>query len=94
MDHRDHVDLLREGVFVDGQSPTGTWADLGSGEGAFTLALAELLDPQAEIYSLDSNPLFYAASNKPLRRVIHSGRCTLYGVTLRPPCSFPGWMAW
>ncbi|MEA4907140.1 MAG: class I SAM-dependent methyltransferase [Anaerolineaceae bacterium] len=42
---------------MDGQSPTGTWADLGSGEGAFTLALAELLDPQAEIYSLDRNPL-------------------------------------
>ncbi len=29
------------------------WADIGSGEGAFTLALADLLGPGAEIFSLD-----------------------------------------
>jgi len=39
MDHRDHVNLLRGGV----QTPSGLWADFGSGAGAFTLALAELL---------------------------------------------------
>jgi ubiquinone/menaquinone biosynthesis C-methylase UbiE len=30
-----------------------TWADLGSGEGAFTLALADLLGPTGSIYSVD-----------------------------------------
>jgi SAM-dependent methyltransferase len=49
MDHDDHVNLLRGGV----PGPGGTWADLGSGVGAFTLALAELLGPGAEIYSVD-----------------------------------------
>lgn len=47
MDHADHVDLIREGV-----SP-GVWADLGSGGGAFTLALADLLGPGGRIHSID-----------------------------------------
>lgn len=47
MDHADHVALLREGV------APGRWADLGSGWGAFTLALADLLGPGAHIHSVD-----------------------------------------
>ena len=31
------------------------WADLGSGWGAFTLALADLLGPDGEIYSADKD---------------------------------------
>jgi ubiquinone/menaquinone biosynthesis C-methylase UbiE len=46
MNHEDHVALLRDGV--TGQ----VWADIGSGEGAFTLALAELLGT-GTIYSID-----------------------------------------
>ncbi|MGA7669636.1 MAG: methyltransferase [Nitrolancea sp.] len=49
MNHDDHVALLRDGISQQG----GVWADFGSGSGAFTLALAELLGPGAEIYSLD-----------------------------------------
>jgi ubiquinone/menaquinone biosynthesis C-methylase UbiE len=49
MDHRDHVGLLREGVLGGGR----IWADLGSGQGAFTLALADLLGPTGSIYSVD-----------------------------------------
>jgi len=49
VDHRDHVELLRAGI----PAPGGTWADLGSGSGAFTLALAELLGPGAIIHSVD-----------------------------------------
>jgi ubiquinone/menaquinone biosynthesis C-methylase UbiE len=49
MDHRDHVRLIREGVLGGGK----IWADLGSGEGAFTLALADLLDPSGSIYTVD-----------------------------------------
>ena len=51
MVHADHVDLLRPGV----PQPGGTWADLGSGTGAFTLALAELIGPQGVIYSVDTD---------------------------------------
>jgi ubiquinone/menaquinone biosynthesis C-methylase UbiE len=49
MDHDDHVNLLRKGV----PAPGGTWADLGAGTGAFTLALAELLGPHARIHAVD-----------------------------------------
>jgi ubiquinone/menaquinone biosynthesis C-methylase UbiE len=43
------VGLLRDGVDAKG----GRWADLGAGEGAFTLALAELLGPGAHITAVD-----------------------------------------
>jgi ubiquinone/menaquinone biosynthesis C-methylase UbiE len=46
------VRLLRDGV-VHGAG--GVWADLGSGWGAFTLALADLLGPGARIYSIDKD---------------------------------------
>ncbi len=49
MDHADHVGLLRPGI----GPPGGTWADIGSGDGAFTLALADLLGPGARIVSVD-----------------------------------------
>src|ERR1700716_4646823 len=43
------IGLLREGIDTQG----GDWADLGAGEGAFTLALAELLGPGAHITAVD-----------------------------------------
>jgi SAM-dependent methyltransferase len=49
VNHADHVNLLRGGV----PGPGGVWADLGSGAGAFTLALAELIGPTGTIYSVD-----------------------------------------
>jgi ubiquinone/menaquinone biosynthesis C-methylase UbiE len=51
MQHRDHVNLLRDAIPAAG----GTWADLGSGWGAFTLALADLIGPRGVIYSVDKN---------------------------------------
>lgn len=49
MNHNDHVSLLRKGIAARG----GVWADLGSGTGAFTLALADLIGPTGIIYSVD-----------------------------------------
>jgi len=51
VNHNDHVFLLRKGVPEQG----GTWADFGSGGGAFTLALADLIGPQGHIYSVDKD---------------------------------------
>ena len=51
MNHNDHFHLLKEGVPTRG----GVWADLGSGDGAFTLALADLLGPEGVIYSVDKD---------------------------------------
>jgi SAM-dependent methyltransferase len=60
MNHQDHVDLLQDGILTSGTSDPLTrddypqvWADLGSGTGAFTLALADLLPQPALIYSID-----------------------------------------
>jgi ubiquinone/menaquinone biosynthesis C-methylase UbiE len=51
MNHSDHVRLIRDGVSGGGS----VWADLGSGEGAFTLALADLLGSGGHIYSVDTD---------------------------------------
>jgi len=51
VDHHDHVHLLEAGI----PSPGGVWADFGSGWGAFTLALADLIGPEGEIYSVDQD---------------------------------------
>ncbi len=51
MDHQDHLSLLRPGIPERGR----VWAELGSGRGAFTLALAELLGPGGIIYSFDKD---------------------------------------
>src|SRR5260370_6302812 len=49
VDQADLVGLMRDGVDAKG----GRWADLGAGEGAFTMALADLLGPGAEITAVD-----------------------------------------
>lgn len=49
MEHKDHIHLIETGI-PKGKS---VWADFGSGEGSFTLALADLVHPQSEIYSID-----------------------------------------
>ena len=49
MNHADHVALIRTGV--EGAGPR--WLELGAGEGAFTLALADVLGPAARIVALD-----------------------------------------
>jgi ubiquinone/menaquinone biosynthesis C-methylase UbiE len=49
LNHNDHVQLLRDGIAGQG----GVWADLGSGGGAFTLAVADLIGPTGQMYSVD-----------------------------------------
>jgi ubiquinone/menaquinone biosynthesis C-methylase UbiE len=49
VDHRDHVGLIRSGV--EGTGPR--WLELGAGEGAFTLALADLLGASGDILAID-----------------------------------------
>ncbi len=63
MNHQDHVDLLRGGALAHG----GVWADLGSGTGAFTLALAELIGPAGQIYSVDKDGVALAEQERALR---------------------------
>ena len=73
MDHRDHVALLRDGVPAGG----GTWADLGAGDGAFTLALAELLGPGGIIHAVDRD-------GGALRRNVAAAAAAFPAVEVRP----------
>ena len=51
MDHPDRISLLKTGISPQSR----VWAELGSGHGAFTLALAELINPYGIIYSVDKD---------------------------------------
>jgi ubiquinone/menaquinone biosynthesis C-methylase UbiE len=53
MVHKDHVALIQTAV----PAVKSVWADLGSGEGAFTLALADITGSKAEIYSVDTDSI-------------------------------------
>ena len=63
MNHQDHMNLLRKGI----PGPGGTWADLGSGRGAFTLALADLIGPTGHIYSIDRDSSALRDQEKAMR---------------------------
>lgn len=64
MNHQDHVRLIKDGI----HQPDGIWADFGSGRGAFTLALADLLKLEAQIYSIDQDWLALQQQKLAIRR--------------------------
>jgi SAM-dependent methyltransferase len=74
VNHADHVALLRPGIVGSGRE--AIWADLGAGDGAFSLALAELLGA-GTLYMVDRD-----------RRALERGAAELAhrypGVTVRP----------
>jgi ubiquinone/menaquinone biosynthesis C-methylase UbiE len=61
MNHHDHVALLQKGI----PQPGGIWADLGAGEGALTLALADLNGETGTISAVDRD-------GNALRRLVRS----------------------
>jgi ubiquinone/menaquinone biosynthesis C-methylase UbiE len=63
MNHNDHVNLLQKGIPEKG----GIWADLGSGTGAFTLALADLIGPTGQIYTIDKDKRALNEQEKAMR---------------------------
>jgi SAM-dependent methyltransferase len=64
MNHTDHVNLIRTGI----PAVQGTWADLGAGEGAFTLALADLLPEGSAIFSIDRDSRALDAQRAAMQR--------------------------
>ena len=64
MNHQDHVDLLLNGIPHSG----GTWADFGAGDGAFTLALADLIGKGGVIHAIDKSDRTLKQNAEALRR--------------------------
>ena len=85
MDHADHVRLLRDGVHGGGT----TWADLGSGEGAFTLALADLLGPTGSIHTVDRDERAVAVQVVALREAFPTVGVTPVVADFTPPLELP-----
>jgi SAM-dependent methyltransferase len=85
MDHGDHVRLLRDGVLGGGQR----WADLGSGEGAFTLALADLLGPTGSIHTVDRDGRALQAQLRTLREAFPSISVTPLVADFTRPLDLP-----
>ncbi|MBI3762927.1 MAG: methyltransferase domain-containing protein [Chloroflexi bacterium] len=85
MNHDDHVNLLRGGVPESG----GVWADLGSGAGAFTLALADLLGPSAEIYSVDKDRAALAGQERVMRARFPSAAVHYLAADFTNPLDLP-----
>ncbi len=63
MNHSDHVNLIKDGIL----QPGSVWADMGSGTGAFTLALAELIGPTGHIHSVDKDRAALRRQEKAMR---------------------------
>ncbi len=85
MNHEDHLYLLRDGV----PSPGGTWADLGSGGGAFTLALADLLGAGGEIYSVDLDRRTLAEQERAMTSRFHSTLVHYIAADFSKPLELP-----
>lgn len=86
MDHRDHVALIRGGV----PAPGGTWADIGAGEGAFTLALADVLGPGARIVAVDRDAGALRANAEAMARRFPATALTTLVADLERPLALPG----
>jgi ubiquinone/menaquinone biosynthesis C-methylase UbiE len=70
LNHNDHVNLLRPGISQSG----GTWADFGSGSGAFTLALRELVGADAQIFSIDKDGARLREQERAFREMFPASR--------------------
>ena len=84
VDHADHVGLIRAAV-----EPGGTWADIGAGEGAFTLALADLLGPGGRIVAVDRDGRALGANEAAVRARFPAVELTTLSADLTGPLALP-----
>src|SRR5438105_4781901 len=85
MQHKDHVYLLRKGIPEAG----GNWADLGSGTGAFTLALADLLGAAGQIYSVDKDAGSLREQQRAMRSAFPAANVEYVNADFTQPLELP-----
>jgi SAM-dependent methyltransferase len=81
----DHLALLRGAIAARG----GTWADLGAGDGAFTRALADLIGPEAAVYSVDTDSRALGALEREMRSLFPSLIVRTIHADFTKPLDFP-----
>lgn len=84
MDHADHVGLLRPALV-----PGGTWADIGAGTGAFTLALADLLGPGGRVVAVDLDALALHENERAVHARFPTTELALMTADLTGPLPLP-----
>jgi ubiquinone/menaquinone biosynthesis C-methylase UbiE len=84
VDHADHVRLIRAAI-----EPGGTWADIGAGDGAFTLALADLLGPAGRIVAVDRDARALRANETAVRSRFPAVEYTAMIADLTGPLDLP-----
>ncbi len=85
MNHADHIRLLEKGIPDAG----GVWADFGSGKGAFTLALADLLGRSGEIHSVDVDRAALARQRRAMIRDYPEVNLIAYNADFTRPIDLP-----
>lgn len=85
MNHADHVKLLKSGVNIRG----GTWADIGAGSGAFTLALADLIGPDGHIYAIDLDSRSLRKNEKAMRKQFPESTVSYVTADITKPFELP-----
>jgi ubiquinone/menaquinone biosynthesis C-methylase UbiE len=77
--------LLSGGVTPKG----GSWADLGAGEGAFTLALADLLGSEGLIYAVDKDRRALSEGERRMREGFPAQRVEYLNADFSRPLDLP-----
>jgi ubiquinone/menaquinone biosynthesis C-methylase UbiE len=78
-------DLIKPGIL----RPGGTWADIGSGIGYFTLPLCDLLGPTAEIYSVDRDGRALERQERALTKLCPQGHVHYLRADFTQPLTLP-----
>lgn len=87
MDHQDHVQLIQDGIASDRSHQI--WADLGSGQGAFTLALRDILDPDSVIHSIDADAGALARQKQQFERTFPNSQISFVVADFTKPLQLP-----
>ncbi|MEJ2635502.1 MAG: class I SAM-dependent methyltransferase [Calditrichia bacterium] len=85
MNHSERVKLIRDAI----PDPGGIWADLGSGGGAFTLALAELIGEAGEIYSVDADTRSLQQQKKAFHKMFPGRKVHFLAADFTRPLDLP-----
>ena len=85
MEHIEHVNLIKKAITAKG----GNWADLGSGDGAFTLALRDLAGPDVEIYSVDKDKVRLKNQRKSFDKMFPNTKIHFIEIDFTHPLELP-----